>query len=504
MEAHSATIINQNGSSGNVQTNNRKEVKKGNFISNDTISVISVRDVSGNNGIQENAWESKKKGAEGDETALKRLGMILVFSLWTVVISVSSVVPWTTFQRTNSIFYQSYWPEVLIPAATYWILAAVGDLLNLTIWTKERSLISFKLFLRLFFMYMTPYTIFYILGYSIWSVYLGLNHPLPWLGMALLPAWMAFAIELWFFLPSKLMANDDFRRKVKMYIVYFFWIVALVFQNEFLSYLFSNLSTTFQFLVPFFVAACREFDKRVRTKLVNKMMGKQDEPASALLAITVSSFYTFFMAIRLTGATYATVSCFVSIDFMLHSHATYKLIHEYKKIKPKNSENGYTEFSIKIKTLILEELVEGFTPLIYGICMATAYYGPNAKLLVTIGSELWGEPIEDIDLLFMTMGLLFLVDTLGSLINSFFLWKAMKINILKEFRQALGSYWLFMAIRLGYSLSTYFASLEVNLGSDSSGRFIWISPQGRLSLIQNSTELTDEEKSMFLANTTLI
>ena len=65
MEAHSATIINQNGSSDNVQTNNRKEVKKGNFISNDTISVISVRDVSGNNGIQANV------GAEGYETTLK-------------------------------------------------------------------------------------------------------------------------------------------------------------------------------------------------------------------------------------------------------------------------------------------------------------------------------------------------------------------------------------------------------------------------------------------------
>ena len=207
MEANSATVINCNGLSGQVQNENRKEVKAGNFISNDTISVISVRDVSGNNGIPENLR------AENDETTLKRIGKILVFSFSTVVLSVSSVVPWTTFKRTNSIFYQSYWPEVLMPAATYWILAAVGDLLNLTIWTKERSLISLKMFLRLFFMYMIPYTIFYILGYSIWSVYLGLNHPLPWLGMALLPSWMAFAIGLWFFLPSKLMANEDFQKK---------------------------------------------------------------------------------------------------------------------------------------------------------------------------------------------------------------------------------------------------------------------------------------------------
>ena len=106
MEANSATVINRNGLSGKVQNENRKEVKAGNFISNDTISVISVRDVSGNNGIPENL------GTVNDETTLKRLGKILIFSFSTVVLSVSSVVPWTTFQRTNSIFYQSYWPKV--------------------------------------------------------------------------------------------------------------------------------------------------------------------------------------------------------------------------------------------------------------------------------------------------------------------------------------------------------------------------------------------------------
>ena len=93
MESNIATVTNRNGLSSNVQTENKKELKARNFIYNDTISVISVRNVSDNNGITENS------GVEDDETTLKRLGKILVFSFSTVVLSVSSVVPWTTFKE---------------------------------------------------------------------------------------------------------------------------------------------------------------------------------------------------------------------------------------------------------------------------------------------------------------------------------------------------------------------------------------------------------------------
>ena len=89
--------------------------------------------------------------------------------------------------------------------------------------------------------------------------------------------------------------------------VYVLWSIMITIQNEILAFLFSNAPINFQFLITFLVAACREFDKRVRSKMVDRMMGQQDEPAKALISITISGTYGFFMAIRLPGATSLTI-----------------------------------------------------------------------------------------------------------------------------------------------------------------------------------------------------
>ena len=148
--------------------------------------------------------------------------------------------------------------------------------------------------------------------------------------------------------------------------------------------------------------------------------------------------------------------------------------------------------SIETTNLILGELVEGFLPLIYAICMAMTHYGPNDKLFANIGNRFWGEPIEDVDNVFRVMGILYTVDTISAVINSLLLWKFTKINMIQEFCRVLSKYWLFIVIKLSYIMTSYFASLDVNFGLDSSSRFEWITPKGRLILIRNSTEISDE------------
>ena len=170
---------------------------------------------------------------------------------------------------------------------------------------------------------------------------------------------------------------------------------------------------------------------------------------------------------------------------------TYQLIREYNKTKEEGSENDSKGKKIKATNLILAELVEGFTPMIYALCMAMAYYGPNAKLLANIGSNFWGQPIDNITYVFGIMGLLYIIDTISAAINSIVLWKVMKVNMLKEFREVVTKYWVFMLIKYSSTMSVYFASLDVNFGLDSSGKFKWITNEGRLSLIQNTSEPID-------------
>ena len=53
-------------------------------------------------------------------------------------------------------------------------------------------------------------------------------------------------------------------------------------------------------------------------------------------------------------------------------------------------------------------------------------------------------------------------------------------------------------------MSMFFASKDVNLGIDSSGKFEWITSEGRRNLIQNATYRDEEEKSMSSANFTFL
>ena len=79
----------------------------------------------------------------------------------------------------------------------------------------------------------------------------------------------------------------------------------------------------------------------------------------------------------------------------------------------------------------MAELVEGFTPMTFAICMIMAYYGPNAELFVNIRSNFWGKPIEDVNYVFGMMALLYTVDTISAAINSSIVWKVTKINMLQ-------------------------------------------------------------------------
>ena len=122
-----------------------------------------------------------------------------------------------------------------------------------------------------------------------------------------------------------------------------------------------------------------------------------------------------------------------------------------------------------------------------------AYYGPNAHLFSNIGNTFWSERIGNIGPIFVTMFILFLVDTCSVVFNFFWLWKMMKVNFLQELSQVLGKYWLFLAVTLAHRMITYFAATDVNYGMDGTRSFLWTTQKGWLRLIENSSNLTYEE-----------
>ena len=105
--------------------------------------------------------------------------------------------------------------------------------------------------------------------------------------------------------------------------------------------------------------------------------------------------------------------------------------------------------------------------------------------------------------MFGVMLVLFSVDILSALLNGFILWVLIDLNIAREISNVLQKYWHVIALKLILTIFLTFNSEEINLGSDWTLTFPWITDEGRVMMIKNSTVLTELEKLHLLSNSTL-
>ena len=470
---------------------------KGNETLENSIFIIDSQDVSCEKHIDQHN--------QRERFLTKDAFKFVWLSVGIVGLCILLIIPWTTIPRTDCIVYQSHWAEIILPSAITYALTAAADLQNLITWTKENSLATFRVFLSMFLMYYIPAILIHIICYLTWTVHLGFNSPIPNQGIiATILTWIIFPVCLWFFLPAHVLSEREFRRKLRIYTVYYFWVIVIVIQLKMLSYLYSNPPANLQILLPFILAACRELDLQIRSKLVNKMMGDEDEAAVALIDTTVNSTFAFFIAIRLANAKMETVFVILAIDFIIHLRTSYKIINEHRTVADKVVGKQRTKKEFYLVQLILSELMEGFIPIIHGIVLFMAYHGPNRNLFAGIGSTYWGEEIEDLGLEIQSMITLFIFDVLSVVVTSLLIWNATKINMLREFHRLLGNYWIFMVVRFALNDVAFMSASDINFGTDTSGKFLWIDENGWGSIINDSSVLTDGEKSLLLNNCILM
>ena len=76
-------------------------------------------------------------------------------------------------------------------------------------------------------------------------------------------------------------------------------------------------------------------------------------------------------------------------------------------------------------------------------CKSVAWIEPRGHAL---------KESSNIGYLFLVMFGLFAFDTMSAVVNSIWLWRMVKLNMLQEFNRVLKEYWLFMAVKFGTSL----------------------------------------------------
>ena len=116
-----------------------------------------------------------------------------------------------------------------------------------------------------------------------------------------------------------------------------------------------------------------------------------------------------------------------------------------------------------------------FPVLVYSICFAMSYYGPNADITGNVGIEIWSyKAVEDGRKTLLILFGLFVIDLFSVLLNAKIIWIHCKINIFQELSSIFHKYWYIISTHLILRACIYFISNDINLGLDWTFEFCWI------------------------------
>ena len=429
------------------------------------------------------------------------LTIIIVLGYSIVFLSPQLLIP-----RHNIIYYPNMWYESIFCSLATLLAYSMRKLLDLSVCTKEKSLIEIAMIVRLFLWLASIYLILVYMSTFVWTSYLEFHLPIPFCGLLLnVLVWLIGDCCLWSMIvfPSELINKEEFRCKINPYIVYDMWWFIINLQREALSFGFKAISREFQFIFALLIPAVKEMNKRLLGKLIRRTVGEEDEKANVLVSIRLNIHYALFVAIRMNGAEEQTVLSILIVDFLLQLWMTRQIIKEDQKVKAEIEKTDAIQNRREraIMKLLLAEATEGIVPIAYAIGFAMAYYGPNGNLTGNVLSNIWAhKKVDNVGRLFAIQFMLFGIDSLAAMINTFVLLKFGSVNLTKEFCKAMKKYWLFLTIQLGNTITFYFGFNDISLGIDMTRKFSWITTDGRLRFIYNATDLNDDEKAVLLAN----
>ena len=199
-----------------------------------------------------------------------------------------------------------------------------------------------------------------------------------------------------------------------------------------------------------------------------------------------------------------TVYCILGVEFLLHLKSCLSIIRDKNRSRTDQLQNEIqkTKEQREIDEMIISETVEALVPLAYAANFAIAYYGPNSEMIGNVRAEYWAfKEVENVQQLYNAMLLMFIVDVGCIMATGILLRLFGKTNIVQKFLNLMKKSWWILLLKLSASSTSFltmFAQNDINNGCDFTFEFGWIIEGGRLSLIQNATDLTNEEKEILL------
>ena len=302
--------------------------------------------------------------------------------------------------------------------------------------------------------------------YLVWTQYVGYNWPMPfWVSICSYLGNFFQLTTIWFLFPRDLRQNIEFRNRLKAYFIYICTWNCIGLAEIFMDTIFIELTkyqmeneVEVQWLMAFVIPIFRAFFEWILPKFFNKALGykkgwtklDEDIPATFAMETQITDIFTLYVAVRLGSAGQFTVLCILGVEFCLNLFACYRIIRLHQKIGNNSDEERKlwkAEKQSAIISLITAEVIEILIPFAYAMTYATAYYGPNAKIMTGVKSTYFDQmPVTDIQSVLSFLFLMCGVDALGAVFIAVLLGLFCKINFVKEYCKIMKKNWITLAI----------------------------------------------------------
>ena len=416
---------------------------------NQSISSISVNERSN----EDNQNVQLRENNSSVEQFVFRLPGTIIF--YVTSLSFITLVPYH-----DVILFPNYWYEFLIPAIfgylsgiTLLVLHQVSKILD------AKSILNYGLLRMLFAMPSIAVIVSHIAVYFTWSICFGYNPPMPFTVLILLTPWL-LALGCVFCHYFRRTFSDDplISSKLKFYCFYLLTTCTSVMSCLIIFGMHLMMNKYIQWMNVILLAVSRKTFGSFMSKLIcQASVSENTLTVKGISYIQEAVLYKSFIVSIISINTNKIVGYFfLVVPFIMNL----KLCSQVIKLHGQITNNINHEESLQLRKeellmkLIVNEITELLTPIIFVITFIMAYAGPNATIIGNVKNNYWQyHKIEDpfsyiSGILFMTV-----VDFLSGGISLILVWGLYKINCWSFIREKVAPLFTIMALNVTFAIN---------------------------------------------------
>ena len=237
-------------------------------------------------------------------------------------------------------------------------------------------------------------------------------------------------VGLWLVFPKAWRNNESFRKRLLFFYVATAFSPVPVVEYAMIGAALVYLNPDYQWIIAIILPILRHVNTTMLVKLASKAAGGDLKRVELPCSHQMNTRHALFLSYTIGSVgTLESMIIFLATDFLININITRKII----KVD-RNSKKSVEQTAGLLQELIVNEIVEVATPIMYLLCFITAYYGPNADDIGNIKNSTWHfRAVDDVGKSVGFIFLFFIFDGISAVVSSVWLWLKCRINLYRVF-----------------------------------------------------------------------